>query len=256
MSFSQPIFDSLSHPRLHTTGAAEFAVLAASLRASGYRRACAVGMPADDNYDDAGWLDACAQHPIFVPVAPLYLDDNLAERLAWLKRNGFAAVKIHPRELGARFTVDWLSQALGAAADVDLPVMLCTYTAHRFGGPECVWGDELLRCLAQHPETRIVLLHGGVTGVLQWADVVRHNPNLLLDLSFTLCKYPGSSLDADLRFLASRFDQRICVGSDFPDFSPAATRQRFEWLVDGLATDKAARIAHQNLADFLQVEWS
>ncbi len=97
-------------------------------------------------------------------------------------------------------------------------------------------------------------MHGGVTELLQWSDVVRHNPNLLLDLSFTLCKYAGSSLDADLRFVAARFDQRICIGSDFPDFAPSTARDRFEWLTGDVASEKAARIGHQNLADFLGVE--
>ena len=62
----------------------------------------------------------------------------------------------------------------------------------------------------------MVLLHGGDVQLLRYAELVRFNANLILDLSLTIMKYAGSSLDADLSFLFREFDRRICIGSDHP----------------------------------------
>lgn len=248
------LFDSLTHPRLAPGGERSFAAVEASLRQNGFSRACAVAMPDDPDYDDGRWLQACANHPVFVAVAPLLLSDDLPLRMAEVARQGFAAVKIHPRLLGPGFSPQWLVAALQAAADHNVPVMLCTYFAHRFGVAGCLDFEGLVACLRQVPATNVVLLHGGTTRLLELSEIVRHNPNLLLDISFTLCKYPGSSLDNDLKFLAQLFDRRICVGSDWPDFDHAQTRARYDWLVAGLAPEQADNIGFGNLARFLRLE--
>ena len=84
--------------------------------------------------------------------------------------------------------------------------------------------------------------------MLELAEVARSFPSLLLDLSFTLCKYEGSSVDADLRFLFRRFDRRICVGSDDPEFSLGDLRRRFDELSEGLDEGRRERIGWGNLA--------
>jgi hypothetical protein len=70
---------------------------------------------------------------------------------------------------------------------------------------------------------------------------------LTLDLSFTLLRYAGSSLDADIRWVMGRFDQRIVLGSDMPEYTPANAFERAERLAEGLAADKLANMAHRNL---------
>src|SRR5205085_2428141 len=86
---------------------------------------------------------------------------------------------------------------------------------------------SLVSILKQVPEARVVLLHGGDVRLLQYSELVRFNPSLLLDLSQTLMKYPGSSIDMDLRFLFQSFDRRICIGSDFPEYSLRDVKGRF-----------------------------
>jgi predicted TIM-barrel fold metal-dependent hydrolase len=107
---------------------------------------------------------------------------------------------------------------------------------------------ELLR---QAPGTRVVLVHGGDVQLLRYSQLVRHNPRLLLDLSHTMLAYEGSSLDADLRFLFERRDQRICVGSDHPEFRPDDLRRRFDELANGISYAALENIGHANLQRFL-----
>jgi hypothetical protein len=99
----------------------------------------------------------------------------------------------------------------------------------------------------------VILLHGGVIKLLEVAEIVRHFPTVLLDLSFTLCKFAGSSLDLDIRYLFAQFDQRICIGSDSPEFTPMDLRIRFDSLSSGLIDAKVARIAGREFSNNL---WS
>lgn len=82
-------------------------------------------------------------------------------------------------------------------------------------------------------------------------ELVRHNSNLLLDLSLTLLKYSGSSIDFDLKFLFSNFDQRICIGSDHPEYSHAEVLNKFKILSQGLPSEKVENIGYKNIMRFL-----
>jgi predicted TIM-barrel fold metal-dependent hydrolase len=97
------------------------------------------------------------------------------------------------------------------------------------------------------PRLKVVLLHGGGVDLLRYAELVRANDNYLLDLSLTLCKYAGSSVDLDIGFLFRRFDRRICVGADFPDFDYLTFRERVEHFASSVDQDKASHATYQNL---------
>src|SRR6185503_12404899 len=107
--------------------------------------------------------------------------------------------------------------------------------------------------LRRSPGSKVVLVHGGDVQALRYAELVHYNPNLLLDLSYTLLKYRGSSLDADMHYLFRALDRRTCIGVDHPEFTHRALRERFDELASGLPEEKANNIAHRNLESFLGV---
>jgi predicted TIM-barrel fold metal-dependent hydrolase len=111
---------------------------------------------------------------------------------------------------------------------------------------------SLVRLLKRCPNARVVLVHGGDVRLLEYAELVRFNQNLLLDLSLTIMKYRGSSLDTDIGFLFRQFDRRLCVGTDFPEYSPAALRARFDDFSRDLPAEKVENIAYRNLQTFLR----
>ena len=82
-------------------------------------------------------------------------------------------------------------------------------------------------------------------------EICRPYQNVLLDLSFTLCRYERSSVDLDIRYLFQNFDQRVCLGSDNPQFSLAQFRRRFDELAAGLDRQKSSNVAHRNLQAFI-----
>jgi predicted TIM-barrel fold metal-dependent hydrolase len=254
-----PIFDALAHPTL--TGRwldsgkdAEFDTLAASLDGAGYLGAAAVGIWGVEGYADDAFIQRCRKHRALVPVAgfnPAHTD-SLASEMQRLRALGYEAIKIHPRFTGMELTGPKLGQTLAAAAEHDLRVFLCTYqhgTIERYPCEDPFF--SLVRALKAAPRAKVVLVHGGDVQLLRYAELVRFNPNLLLDLSLTIMKYAGSSLDADLAFLFRTFDQRLCVGSDHPEYGHGELRARFESFAAGVTRDKAENVAYRNITAFL-----
>jgi predicted TIM-barrel fold metal-dependent hydrolase len=255
-----PIFDSLTHPTLSGRWIdgerdATFDALARELAHWGFAGACAVGLAGVEGYEHEAFLEACAPHPSLVPIAGI--DPRtplLGEELARVAALGFRGVKVHPRLARWAPTAEGLGALFREAAANGLPVLYCTYRH----APIASYPSEdpfyvLVRALQKAPEARVVLMHGGDVELLRYAELVRFNENLLLDLSFTMLKYRGSSLDADLAFLLRRFDRRICVGTDHPELSHEALRERFDQLTAGVEREKVENAAFRNIEAFLGV---
>jgi predicted TIM-barrel fold metal-dependent hydrolase len=254
-----PLFDTLSHPTLSGSWLksgkdAGFDALAASLEGAGYLGAAAVGIWGVEGYADEAFINACRRHPRLVPVAGFNPGHAslLAGEMQRLRALGYGAIKVHPRFTGLDLSGPDLGRILATAAEQDLIVFFCTY---QHCGIERYPDEDpfvsLVRALKAAPRARVVLLHGGDVQLLRYAELVRFNDNLLLDLSLTIMKYEGSSLDADLRFLFQRFDRRISIGSDHPEYGHRQLRARFEELAADIAPDKAENIAFRNILSFI-----
>jgi predicted TIM-barrel fold metal-dependent hydrolase len=180
--------------------------------------------------------------------------NEIRNEIKELKENGYIGIKVHPRFQELPWHGDWFVNILTEAASQDMVVAYCTYCFNRLdkviGDPELL----LFNSIAKVPESKIILMHGGGIDLLRYSEIVRHSNNLLLDISFTMCKYAGSSLDLDIEFLFQNFDRKICVGSDYPDFSPNELTTRFHRFSLGIDDDKVKRIAHLNLENFLNID--
>lgn len=254
-----PLFDSLTHPSLSGKWLdknSSFDLLLENLEDTSFKKVCAVGMPGIGSYRHAEFIEKCKEHSVFVPVAGAGPDDLSNDLLVRkLKAMGFKAIKLHPRFYNIGLNDSLIQSLLKQAEKHDMPIFLCTYrhtTIQRFSGVDSL--IETIQALKNFPRLKVCLMHGGDVRVLEYSELVRHNSNLLLDLSTTMMKYSGSSIDQDIKFLFEKFDRRICIGSDFPDYTPKATQQRFEYFSSGLSQEKLENIAYKNLAEFLNVE--
>ena len=63
-------------------------------------------------------------------------------------------------------------------------------------------------------------------------------------------KYRGSSLDQDIKFLFKNFDERICIGSDYPEFSQNELIKCFKYYSKNISKKKRENIAFNNLNNF------
>jgi predicted TIM-barrel fold metal-dependent hydrolase len=256
-----PIFDALSHPTvsgrwLDSAHDARIEPLLSAMKGAGYGMACAVGLAGVGDYTHEGFAAMCRPHAELVPIAGIDpRAPDLELQLDAVRELGFRGIKLHPRF--SKFALDDESfvSALAGARDRDLVVMLCTY-AHGAIASYPVRDPlyALVSSLKRVPGVRLVLLHGGDVDLMRWAQLARHEEHLLLDVSYTMMKYRGSSLDADLRFLLSSFHRRVCVGVDHPEYDHASVRERFEELTDGFDGDARRDVGYRSLARFLRVD--
>lgn len=217
---------------------------------AGVERACLVSIA---NYIDNAYVQSVARaYPDrFVPVAGLdpgsIADEHeVTNEIAKLKEAGFAGVKLHSRlnqydPLDARCLA-----AIDGAGKAGLVVFLDTlfrqpnrstrYTAD-------IVDEIATKC--QH--SQIVLLHAGGASMLELFEMGRMHPHLLLDLSFTILRYAGSSLDLDIRFLVEQLDQRVTIGSDFPEYVPSQALERLLALTEGIPKAKLENVLFRNL---------
>lgn len=166
---------------------------------------------------------------------------------------GFRGVKVHPRLMGRMLAEEELSVSIAAATEAGLATLVCSYP---FGSPLTRLRGNLLEILSgaleSNPSASVMLMHAGCVDLLRFIEFARMVPNIVLDLSFTLMKYRGSSIEADLEFAFRSFDRRICIGTDFPEFDAVEVQQRFADLVavTGISEDKATNISGRNAATF------
>jgi len=262
-----PIFDCVTHPTLDgswmnnpTYRSNDVASLLSEMKASRVSWAFCIGMPGVGQYE----AERYASHILesgngLFPVAVLDLREEwsagaIGRTIGRLKTCGYVGVKVHPRLSAVTYDDPRVAEVIKETAAAGLVAMLCTYSFEP--SPRCsrntiaALSDLLVDCEG----APLILLHGGGVRLLEVAELVRCHASTLLDLSFTLLKYQGSSLDLDMRFLCDHFDRRVCVGSDSPEFGLAAMRERFDALTNGVAREKIENIAFRNLFDFTGLE--
>jgi predicted TIM-barrel fold metal-dependent hydrolase len=143
---------------------------------------------------------------------------------------------------------DRLPLVIREANEHGLAVMLCSYLYT--DKPPFNTFDMLANMVYKLDGAKLMLMHSGAVRLLDAIELGRAFPNLLMDLSLTLCKYPESSLDMDIGFAFKHFDRRISIGSDYPDFSLKALRERFDFFAKDTSSEKAHNIAYRNVLNF------
>ncbi len=254
-------FDSLTHPTVNNHSAdidTSFDVVKNQMSAYGFKWALAVGLAGENGYNHELFIKECLKHDCFIPIAgidPKTDEKALEKEIDHIKELGFKGIKIHPRLAGIDWGYKTLPVILDLASKKGLVILLCSYMHRKITNGN--YNDpfiSLVNLLSSSPEAKVVLLHGGDVRLLQYAEFVRHNQNLLLDLSFTILKYKGSSIDLDLKFLFEQFDRRICIGTDHPSYSHKDLVERVKELSLGISQIKLENIFYKNLLEFLGIK--
>src|SRR5438045_6538620 len=264
MSQSIPLFDALAHPTpngdwlgARAAGRNTFARYLREMTDANCRWALCVGLGGIGGYDESKYAELVrSTSPRMYPIAYFDFAQDLRQsavdrHFGRLRDTGFRGIKIHPRLAQIQFDHPSLPSVIQRAMHADLSVLLCT---NLYGaGPHAYRNNPgaLAKLLGALDDPKVILVHGGATRLLDTMEIARPYPRVLLDLSETLCKYEGSSLDLDIQFMFHQFDRRICVGSDSPEYSPLDLRRRFDEFAHTVAVDKASNIAYKNLLTFL-----
>jgi predicted TIM-barrel fold metal-dependent hydrolase len=257
------IFDSLTHPTisgkwLNSGEDASFSSLINAMQENNIINACAVGLPHIGRYNHHIFAKRCKMYKHLIPIAGYSLSEYQdISSLAKLKDLGFYGIKLHPRYSNFDLKKDFstLISIFNACHKLDLVVFLCTYSAaeieHMYEYDPLY---ELISLLKNSEKVKIVLIHGGLHRIFEYADLARFNFNILLDISYLLVKYQNSSIDNDITYLLNTFDKKICIGSDHPEFSLKETRKHIEFLSQDIPFKKQENYFFKNLSSFLNVQ--
>lgn len=262
---SIPIFDSLTHPmpsggwlKPEYEGKNSIPALLHEMEVNNIQWALAVGMGESiGSYNENKYAAFIANHsdrlfPVaFLDFQVLESGTSISSYLSKLKRLGYVGIKIHPRFSRVTFANKYLPGLIKEANQIGLLVLICTYFWSNQKELASNSPELLERLLCKVPDEKLLLLHGGAVKLLEVAEIVRQFPKILLDLSFTLSKYQGSSIDMDIQYLFKNFDRRICVGSDSPEMGLSSLRQRFESFAKAIDYSKAQNIGFKNLQKYM-----
>jgi predicted TIM-barrel fold metal-dependent hydrolase len=235
--------------------------LLGELDAAGIDRAVLTGLPGAISTDDV--LALCAEADgRLLPVGPFdpCAHPTPAEACAQARRElsgrGLIGVKLHPR-LG-RYDVldDRVLAFLDEIATWEGPpaVWICTFLHVPGLRPRSGPVEALCEIVGRHPDVQFVLAHGGGPDLLSLATAVRSAPNALLDVSFTITRYHGSSVQLDLAHLLTNFENRLVFGSDFPEAEPRRARSLLEELTAGAKPDALPKVLGGNLCRALALD--
>ena len=263
--FNIPIIDSLTHPTIDTNWIlpqypqkSAIDKLISNMDHCNISHALAVGMKGIGQYDEKQYIDFIKPHTHrLIPIAFFDLNDDLtladiSHKLSTIKILGYKGIKLHPRISNFKLQNPLLAPIIKQANELQLSVLLCTYfysqSSNSFNNIE-----QLANLIFKLDGAQVILLHAGTVRLLETIEIARANNNVLLDLSLTICKYKGSSLDLDIQFAFNSFDKRICIGSDFPEFSGSELRERFNFYAKNIQKNKMENIAFRNILKFLQL---
>lgn len=192
----------------------------------------------------------------FLPIAFLDFDgleeSSIHQRLQEIKNKGYVGIKLHPRFAGFYLSDKRLAKVIDYANEIDLIPLLCTFfysnqQSQSINNIETL-GDLLM---AIDKDSDVILLHGGLTRLLETMEMVRFFPNAILDLSLTISKYEGSHLDSDVDYIFRLFDRRTSIGTDYPEISFVKLRERFNHFALNTTIEKAENIAYRNIFNLL-----
>jgi predicted TIM-barrel fold metal-dependent hydrolase len=240
---------------------ASLARLLAELEAADIDRAVLTGLPRAISTDDV--LALCAEADgRLLPVAPFdpCADPSPAEACARARRElsgrGLLGVKLHPR-LGRYDVLD--DRVLAFLDDLTtwderLAVWICTFLHVPGIRPRSGPVEALCEIVGRRPDLQFVLAHGGGPDLLRLATAVRSVPNALLDVSFTINRYHGTSVQLDLAHLLTTFENRLVFGSDFPEVQPRQARALLEALATDAKPDALPKVLGGNLSRALSLD--
>jgi uncharacterized protein len=249
------IFDAHAHVYPSAGGfwkrASSAEELIAAMDAAGVTRAAVLAIEPDL---PAGVVaEAAGRHPDRL-VAVGSVDPRSQTALASLDRQvtaGVRGIKLHPRI--QKISLDDLPRLQPIAArcgELAVPLIVCSFA----GGRDLFRARTLELChelALRAPSTAIVMAHAGGHRPLDALMVLKANPNVHVDLSFSPLYFAGSSVAQDFDYLVQRADPaRVLFGSDFPEAGIDASLAWLNGVFERASLSPAHRAAilHDNAA--------
>ena len=236
------IFDSIVHPTVDGTWLnprfnenCNFEDLLVDMKKYGIKKAFAVGMEGVGNYSHEAFMALIKPCHELMPVAfcrPTYEEKDLDR----LKQLGYVGIKIHPRLSNISCDDFRIGTIVKAANERGICVLVCGY----LGATE--------KFVSNIIDEHVLFLHSGATNIYNTFQSLKINKNVLFDLSYT---FMNRELTEVILSLVQKYPERFCIGSDHPEVTLSAFRERFDEMTAGLHEDTVRMLAHRNIETFI-----
>lgn len=211
-----------------------------------------VGISNLEKYDNQKFITKFQHKKVFV-VPALNPLNNIERQLKLFEKYHCTAIKIHPRSVNKKLSDIDLDKIFYLCNRKRFSIFICSYFndyPNNFytSDPKYIFANAYRK----YDNLKILLMHGGCERIMEFAELVRFSKNILLDLSLTIMKYKNSSVDQDIKFLFQNFDQKITLGSDYPEVDYKQFIQRIKFFSKGLSKEKRDNIYFKNFMKFIK----
>ena len=233
--------------------------LSKELKKNYFKGAVVTGIYSILDYDHEKFINSLKPFKNLFPIAgfnPNLISSKIKihNQLKKLKEMGYYGIKIHPRFDHFDPLSKRMFNTISSCVDLNFPIYFCTYFDQKEKFLLDYTAIEVVKKFLKYSsDIKLVLAHGGTVNLMEFSELCRFNDNLLLDLSLTIMKYENSSIDNDIRFLFKNLDEKICIGSDFPEYSHKKLNQRIKYFSKGINDHKIKNIAFRNISKFLNL---
>ena len=262
MNYPTKIFDGLTHPNFSDKHKLynEVNKLSKNFNVKG---ALAVPLPSQvDNVDN--YIDTCKEFDFFYPIGLFDpFDLSIERQVSNFKNKKCYGIKVHPRFSEWNWSkdegIDTLKILFENCSKYQLPILFCTYFPSKqeltpFVDPMYKLGS----LISEFPKLKIILLHGGGVKILDYLEYFKNWDQVLIDFSYTILKYDGSSVDQDLTYSFKNLDKKISFGSDLPYCTYEMLISKIKLLVESssleITDSKIQNIMHDNIIKFLDIK--
>jgi hypothetical protein len=211
-----------------------------------------VGISNLEKYDHELFIKKFKNKNVFL-VPALNPLKKIETQLNLFQKYNCKAVKIHPRSINKKLSDINLDKIFFLCNKKKFNVFICTYFSdypNNFytSDPKYIFANAYKK----YSDLKILLMHGGCERIMEFAELVRFSKNILLDLSLTIMKYRNSSIDNDIKFLFQNYDQKITLGSDYPEINYKEFIKRIKFFSRGLSKTKRDNIYFNNFLRFIK----
>lgn len=207
--------------------------------------AMAVVLPLPGRASNEFVAGECAKHsdrlaPLYVPEFDMP-NETLDKLRRFFEYHDCRGIKMHPRLQRVTAEDAVVREITAWAAERRVPMLFdCFPAGEDLDNPKL--GPLAYHRLAQEiPAAQIVLAHAGGYKVLEAFMTAKANPNILLESSFTLGYFPGTSVERDFAFAFGHlYPGRTMYGSDFPEMPVGEYLHRARRVLEAMSPDRAA----------------
>lgn len=184
--------------------------------------------------------------------ATVGIDPRMADALELVDlaaREGASGIKFHPYFLGLE-DADFGKAVLAAKRAAKHGLWVCVCCSYGTKNVYKISGIRLLLALLEaNIDTRIIALHSGGRHVLDVMLAAFDAPNVMLELSFSIPFWIGSSVEQDFLFAIRKLGaDRFLYASDHPHMDMQENAETVRaWLAgNGFKDDQIAKIFYEN----------